>query len=81
MKIILVPGVEEKLNELETLRLGSNLNVDIDFTKLTNLKHLDLIEIEPYTLAMHFNKEEYNTLLNALLKYMAQFLLNLNVLN
>lgn len=63
--ILLVPGVEEKLNELETLRLGSNLNVDIDFTKLTNLKHLDLIEIEPYTLAMHFNKEEYNTLLNA----------------
>lgn len=63
--ILLVPGVEEQLNKLETLRLGSNLNVDIDFTKLSNLKHLDLIEIEPYTLAMHFNKEEYNTLLNA----------------
>lgn len=63
--ILLVPGVEEELNKLETLRLGSNLNVDIDFTKLTNLKHLDLIEIEPYTLAMHFNSEEYNTLINA----------------
>ena len=63
--ILLVPGVEEQLNKLETLRLGSNLNVDIDFTKLTNLKHLDLIEIEPYTLAMHFNSEEYNTLINA----------------
>lgn len=63
--ILLVPGIEEKLNNLDTLRLGSNFNVDIDFTKLTDLKHLDLIEIEPYTLAMHFNSEEYNKLIDA----------------
>lgn len=60
--ILLEPGIEESLNNLETLRLGSNLNYDIDFSKLTNLKQLDLMETYPYTLAMHFNTSEYNTL-------------------
>ena len=60
--ILLEPGIEESLNKLDTLRLDSNFNVDIDFSKLTGLKELDLIEIEPYTLAMHFNTEEYNAL-------------------
>ena len=61
--ILLVPGIEEELNKLDTLRLSNNLNVDIDFSKLTELKHLDLIETEPYTLAMHLNTNEYNTLI------------------
>ena len=61
--ILLVPGIEEELNKLDTLRLSNSLNVDIDFSKLTELKHLDLIETEPYTLAMHLNTNEYNTLI------------------
>lgn len=60
--ITLVPGVEDNLSNLETLRLSHQENIDIDFGKLTNLKTLDLEELEPYTVAMHFNSEEYNTL-------------------
>lgn len=60
--ILLVPGIEESLNKLETLRLGTSLNVDIDFSKLDKLKKLDLIEIAPYNLAMYLNSEEYNIL-------------------
>ncbi len=63
--ILLIPGVEEKLNTLETLRLGPSENIDIDFSKLNNLKTLDVSELEPYTLAMHFNSEEYNFLINS----------------
>ena len=43
------------------------ISTDIDFSKLTELKHLDLVETEPYTLAMHLNTNEYNTLLSIIL--------------
>lgn len=60
--ITMHPGVEETFKNIKTLRLGPQENIDIDFSKLTNLELLDVTELEPYTLAMHFNSDEYEKL-------------------
>lgn len=61
---ILEPGCEEELNKLESLKIYNGSNCDIDFSKLTNLKELDLSEIKPYDIAIFLNSDEYNTLID-----------------
>ncbi len=64
-------GLLESLNNLQILDISSNedivlSNYNIDYTKLTYLKML--IVDNPYTLAIHLDSNEINTLLNANVK-------------
>ena len=64
-------GLLESLTNLQNLDISSNedpilLNYDIDYTKLTNLKMLIVDNL--YTLAIHLDSNELNTLLNSNVK-------------
>ena len=61
---LLSPGCEEELNKLEELELIGGVNYDIDFSKLNNLKVLDLSACEPYDIAVYLNSSEYNSLIS-----------------
>ncbi len=56
------PGAEEYLNKLSYLCINTDANMDIDFTKLTNIKELDLSYNRPYSLPVFFNTNENNIL-------------------
>lgn len=60
----LEPGCEETLNKLEKLCIIGGYNYDIDFSKLTNLKTLDLSGSDPYDIAIYLNSEEYTALVS-----------------
>ncbi len=77
----LAPGCEEELNKFEVLRLSPQGKIikdetgdltadfyynqgDIDFSKLTGLKRIEF-HYDPGTLAIFFNSEEYNTLVES----------------
>lgn len=62
--VLLSPGCEEELNNLETLVIMSGTNYDIDFSKLKNLKVLDLSYAKPYDVAIYLNSDEYNSLIS-----------------
>lgn len=61
---LLSPGCEEELNKLEELELIGGVNYDIDFSKLDNLKVLDLSASKPYDMAVYLNSSEYNSLIS-----------------
>lgn len=63
-RVNFAPGSEEQLNKLETLAILNDINYDIDFSKLTNLKTLDLSDAEPYDIAIYLNTKEYNELVS-----------------
>ena len=58
------PGCEEELNKLSSLKMN-NSSWDIDFSKLTNLKELDLSSSDPYDLAVYLNSNEYQRLVDS----------------
>lgn len=59
----LYPGCEECLNNVKDLSIGFG-KFDIDFSKLSSLRSLDLSNIKPYDLAIYFTSDDYNTLIN-----------------
>lgn len=61
---VINPSFAEKMTGLEELSIRPSRNCDIDFTKLTYLKKLELGSL-PYTTPIYFNTNEYNTLCTA----------------
>lgn len=61
---LLSPGCEEELSKLEELELAGGVNYDIDFSKLDNLKVLNLSSSKPYDIAVYLNSAEYNYLIS-----------------
>lgn len=60
----IAPGVIESLKQVKKLELDGDMNFDIDFSKMTNLKELDFGLSKPYDLALNFNTDDYNTLIS-----------------
>lgn len=63
MGYLVAPGCEERLSNLEELTIISEINIVLDFTKLSNLKKLQLDTYRPYDLAIYLTTEEYKNLL------------------
>lgn len=61
---ILTPGCEENLNKLDELTIVGGINYDLDFSKLDNLKVLNLMDCDPYDIAIYLNSSEYNALID-----------------